>query len=239
MDTRWWGPSGWQLFHLIAFRSQHPEELLLMIKDVLPCKFCRASTRQYTHELPLKGDPGRWLYDLHNKVNHKLRSQCKEDPAVINPGPDPSFEEIKKRYMSMKLTEVPGRDFLFAIAVNYPDNPEPEQMATQRRFLSLLSDIYPFQEVRKVFDDYHKRYTPTLENNKTYMKWMYGLLLALSKKVGIHIRSYKGYVQHAMYFKSGCAKKSYKGKTCRRQGGGFTKRRDHAKTRKNAHSHLL
>lgn len=240
MDTRFWGPSGWQLFHLIAFQSPHPEELLLMIKDILPCRFCRESTTQFTHELPLKGDPGKWLYDLHNKVNHKLRTQAKDDPTVIDPGPDPSFEEIKKRYEKLKPFSVPGRDFLFSVSVNYPDNPEPDQMATQRRFLKLLSETYPFYSLRKVFDDYHSAHIPALENRKAYMKWMYGLLAALSKKVGVRIPSYKGYVQHTMYYKSGCNKKSYKGKTCRKMtGGGVTKARDHLKTRRVAHSVLL
>jgi hypothetical protein len=240
IDTRYFGPSGWQLFHLIAFRSPHPEEVLLMIKDVLPCRFCRESTAQFTRELPLKGDPGKWLYDLHNKVNHKLRTQCKDDPTIVNPGPDPSFEEVKERYMKMKPTNVPGRDFLFSVAVNYPDEPEPEQMAIQRRFLQLLADVYPFQELREVYDDYHSRHIPALENRKAYMKWMYGLLLALSKKIGIRIPSYKGYVQHTMYYKSGCAKKTYRGKTCRKaRGGGLTKQRDHRKTRKMAHAQLL
>lgn len=239
-DTRWWGPSGWQLFHLIAFRSPNPEELLLMIKDVLPCRFCRESTAQFTHELPMTGDPGKWLYDLHNKVNHKLRTQCKEDPNVVDPGPDPSFDEIKKRYESLKPTKVPGRDFLFSVSVNYPDNPEPDQMAIQRRFLKVLSETYPFDSLRKVFVDYYRRNPPALESHKSYMKWIYGLLHALSKKVRVRIPSYKGYVQHAMYYKSGCAKKSYKGKTCRKaSGGGLTKVRDHIKTRRVAHLDTL
>lgn len=240
IDTRYWGPSGWQLFHLIAFRSDHPEEFLLQIKDILPCRFCRESTTQFTRELPLKGDPGKWLYDLHNKVNHKLRTQAKEDPTVVDPGPDPSFEEIKKRYMGMKMINVPGRDFLFSVAINYPDEPEPEDMSTQRHFLKLLAEVYPYQALRSVFQDYHGRHIPALENRKSYMKWMYGLLLALSKKVGVRMPSYKGYVQHTMYYKSGCSKKTYKGKTCRRlSGGGRTKIRDHRKTRRVAHAELL
>jgi hypothetical protein len=97
MDTRFWGPSGWQLFHLISFRSPNPQEMLLMIKDILPCKFCRESTKQFNHELPMKKYTGRWLYELHNKVNNKLRTQCADDPAVINPGPEPSFEEFKQK----------------------------------------------------------------------------------------------------------------------------------------------
>ena len=239
MDTRFWGPSGWQLFHLIAFKSPHPQELLSMIKDVLPCRFCRESTTQFVQEHPLKGDPGKWLYEIHNKVNHKLRTQCKDDPNIVDPGPDPSFDEIKKRYETLKPSEVPGRDFLFSVSVNYPDSPESDQIETQRRFLKSLSETYPFDSLRKVFVDYYNDNTPALENRKKYMKWMYGLLAALSKKVGSRIPSYKGYVQHVMYYKSGCAKKSYRGKTCRKSGGGLTKARDHLKTKRISHSKLL
>jgi hypothetical protein len=173
-------------------------------------------------------------------VNHKLRTQSKEDPNVIDPGPDPSFEEIKKRYMSMKPTNVPGRDFLFSIAVNYPDEPEPEQMCTQRRFLQLLINTYPFLYLRKVYRDYLDLHRPELENRKQYMKWMHGLLDALSRKLEVTMPSYKSYVQHVMYYKSGCSKNTYKGRTCRKlAGGGRTKNRDHLKTRKIAHERLI
>ena len=118
MDTRFWGPSAWQLFHLIAFKADHPDDVLNQMKDILPCRFCRESTTQFVKEHPLRGDPGKWLYDLHNRVNDKLRSQCKDDPAVADPGPDPSFAEVKAKYMALKSTAVPGRDFLFSIAVN-------------------------------------------------------------------------------------------------------------------------
>ena len=240
MDTRFWGPSGWQLFHLVAFRSEHPDDVLNQMKDILPCKYCRASTTEFVKEHPLRGNPGKWLYDIHNMVNNKLRTQAKEDPSVIDPGPDPSFEEIRKRYMAMRLTNVPGRDFLFAIAINYPDAPEPDQMATQRTFLHALADAYPFERLRKVFRSYMEKQEPVLDNQKTYTKWMYGLLKAMSREIGVPIRSYKGYVHHVTYYKSGCSKKTYHGKTCRKlSGGGRTKDRDHRKTRKVAHINLL
>lgn len=236
MDTRYWGPSGWQLFHLIAFKSKNPEELLLTIKDILPCKFCRESTAHFMNELPLKGNPGKWLYDLHNKVNHKLRTQSYQDPTVINPGPDPSFEDVKEKYDKMKPKNIPGRDFLFSIAVNYSDDPTEDQMATQRHFLKVLSKVFPFHD----FESYYNSNPPTLENRQAYMKWMYGLLRHLSKVFSVSIPTYKGYVQRAMYYKSGCSKKTYKGKTCRRlEGGGRTKYRDHRKTQKISHSILL
>jgi len=240
MDTRFWGPSGWQLFHLISFRSPHPEEVLLMMKDVLPCRFCRESTSQYTKELPMQKDTGKWLYELHNKVNHKLRTQCKDDPAVVNPGPDPTFEEVKKKYMSMKPTSIPGRDFLFSIAVNYPDEPEEKDMATQRVFMHKLSEVYPFENMRSGFQEYLEENEVSLSSRKAYMKWMYGLLSKLAGVIGVEMPSYKGYVSRVMYFKSGCQKKTYRGKTCRKLANGFrTKNRDHRRTFRITRESLL
>ncbi len=60
---------------------------------------------------------------------------------------------------------------------------------------------------------------------------MYGLLSELASSVRVNIPTYKGYVARVMYFKSGCQKKSYKGKTCRTMKNGFrTKDRDHKRT---------
>lgn len=211
-----------------------------MMKEILPCKFCRASTKEFTESHPLKGDPGKWLYDIHNMVNHKLRTQCKEDPQVIDPGPDPTFEEVKDRYMKLKLNDVPGRDFLMSIAVNYPDKPEQEDMARQRMFIHKLSEVYPFDKLRKVFKKYLAKNEVALDNNKEYTKWMYSLISTMIHKMDKEITSYNGYVQRVKYYSSGCEKKTYKGKTCRRGlGGGYTKSRDHRRTQRVTGMSLL
>jgi hypothetical protein len=240
IDTRFWGPSAWQLFHLIAFRSDHPDDVLNSIKDILPCRFCRESTTQFVKDHPLRGDPGKWLYDIHNTVNDKLRRQAKDDPTVVDPGPDPSFAEVKSRYAAMKPTNIPGRDFLFSIAYNYPDHPEPQDMATQRHFLHALAEVYPFQELRSVYDAYLRAHEPTLASRKDYMRWMYGLLKGLAKKVNVSLPTFRGYAHHVAYYKSGCSKKTYHGKTCRKiAGGGRTKDRDRRKTYRVSHERLL
>lgn len=240
MDTRFWGPSGWQLIHLIAFRSLHPQEFLLMVKDILPCKFCRESTAQYTKEIAMMRDTGRWAYELHNKVNNKLRTQSKDDAAVVDPGSDPSFEEVKKKYMSMKPTSVPGRDFLFSISVNYPDEPEEKDMATQRMFIHKLAEVYPFESLRAKFREYLKNNEVALSSRYSYMKWMYGLLNELSSVINVQMPTYRGYVSRVMYFKSGCQKKTYRGKTCRKlPNGSRTKHRDHKRTFRITRESLL
>jgi len=229
MDTRFWGPSGWQLFHWVSFRAKDPQEFLRGMAEILPCKFCRASTAEYVKEHPLKGDPGKWLYEIHNMVNNKLRTQCKNDPKVINPGPDPSFEEVKKKYEGMSLKGVLGRDFLFSIAANYPDEPNEGDKATQKRFLSNLEKVYPGVSGHIESD---------LTSRKTYMKSMYLFLKSVAGKS--KMPTYRGYVNRVMYYKSECAKKTYKGKTCRRSSSGsMTKVRDNKRTRRITGGALL
>lgn len=249
IDTRYWGPSAWQLFHLIAFFSPNPQDTLLDIKDMLPCKFCRASTTEFTASMPISScnDPGRWLYDLHNKVNHKLRTQAKTDPMVITPDPDPPFEEVKTRYTRIaqaKPTAVPGRDFLMSVAVNYGDTTpvECDVQAIHKTFWIRMSQVYPFEDLRGIVAKYVEAHSieDALKNRKTYSKWVYGLLKKLSAKVKAPIPTYAGYIQHVMYYKSGCEKKTYKGKTCRTlKGGGRTKNRDYKRTQRVSHRNLL
>jgi len=240
MDTRYWGPSAWQLFHLIAFRSDHPDDVLNAMKDILPCKFCRESTTQFVKDHPLRGNPGRWLYDIHNRVNAKLRAQAKTDPTVVDPGPDPEFESVRARYLSMKPTQVPGRDFLFVIAANYPEAPEETDMSTHRQFLHALAEAYPFQSLRKGFARYLRDNEPRLESRSAYMHWMYGLLAHLSRVIGQRIPTYRGYAHRVAYYRSGCSKPTYHGKTCRNlAGGGRTKDRDRRRTYRISHATLL
>jgi hypothetical protein len=197
------------------------------MKDVLPCKFCRESTAKFVADHPLKGDPGKWVYEIHNMVNHKLRTQCKDDPAVIHPGEDPAFDDVKRRYMDMKLDNVLGRDFLFSVAMNYPETPSDDDKAMQKAFMEALSETYPVSGKFK---------HPQLDSRKTYSKWMY----AQMKSVGGPVPSYKGYVQRLKYYQSGCDKPTYRGKTCRRlANGGRTKARDHRRTFRVSHASLL
>jgi hypothetical protein len=131
MDTRFWGPSGWRLLHLIAFsyepgkQKESVRELFTMLPYVLPCKFCRASLADYMEEDPLepalksRDALSKWLWRIHNQVNEKLRSQGLL--KVV----DPSFSAVKKVYedriaAGCTRTEFEGWDFLFSIAENHP-----------------------------------------------------------------------------------------------------------------------
>ena len=245
MDTRFWGPSGWQLFHLIAEGSPKPILTLSFISRILPCKYCRESTSNFISDMPLKKgmDAGHWLYEIHRKVNHKLVTQAKTDPKVVLPDPDPTYDDVHKKYAELlkkKPHAVPGRDFLFSIAYNYPEHPEYDDINTQQGFLRTMTRTYPFPELRKVYTHYLETHPMVLESRTLYLRWMYGLLKALSAKTKSPIRTFRGYTHHVAYYKSGCTKPTYHGKTCRRlDNGGFTKSRDNRRTRRIAVGGLL
>lgn len=131
MDTRFWGPSGWKLLHLVTFfydpsHKQSMYKFLASLPYILPCKFCRASLTDYYEENPfeyaLKSRTKliKWLYTIHNKVNAKLREQG------LNPNKDPTFTEVKSYYTKWIATSTPTErlstfwDFLMSIAYSHP-----------------------------------------------------------------------------------------------------------------------
>jgi hypothetical protein len=135
MDTKYWGPSGWSLLHLITIAEANPspqqkkdlECFFSTLPYVLPCKYCRASLSEYMVEHPLskalESDKpysiARWLWTIHNCVNAKLRSQ------KLHVLEDPPFSDVKERYIERyesgcTKTKFEGWEFLFSIVENHP-----------------------------------------------------------------------------------------------------------------------
>jgi hypothetical protein len=236
MDTRFWGPSGWQLMHILTFLRGHTERkqrFFRAMPDVLPCKFCRESTKQFVQDLPMGTNLAIWLYTLHARVNEKLEAQHAEDPTVERPQPTPSFPEVIQRYRDLvrtlpHATQPIGRDFLLSIAYNY--DPETHDASAHRTFWEELIQIYPTPaSVRKQLEP------PDLSSQSTYLRSVYTLLTKLGD-----MPSFRSISQRLAYYKSGCASKRYKGKTCRKlPSGGYTKQRDRKRTYRIAHQDLL
>jgi Erv1 / Alr family len=152
MDTRFWGPSGWKLLHLITFAYKpqrdktHVCQFFNTVAFILPCKFCRASFSENILSDPIEGvcDSAlglqKWLWRMHNQVNAKLRAQGLKKEA------DPSFEEIAAFYKE-KLSEgcsrtyFDGWDFLFSVADNHPLSRE-SRASTPIQNAPPLSDLH-------------------------------------------------------------------------------------------------
>jgi hypothetical protein len=123
MDTKYWGPSGWKLLHLIA-AGNPPQRcanaFFSSLPYVLPCKYCRASLSEYILDSPIDTDNlPKWLYKIHNCVNAKLRAQ------KLKVQPDPTFKEVDAYYNELldagcTKTKFIGWEFLFSVAENHP-----------------------------------------------------------------------------------------------------------------------
>jgi len=244
MDTRYWGPSGWSLLHLIATTKTKNEvvEFLETLPFVLPCKFCRASLSKYYKELPLSGIDhlDRWMYQIHNKVNGKLRKQGQAIP------PNPPFSKVQKIYQEKfesgcTRTDFPGWEFLFSIAKCHPlsgekstpiqDAPpletlktdleknewnvlEPEKRYTYWvRFWKALPDALPFQEWRTSWTKHGMKAERT---SKEMVRSLWRLRCAFENDLELlNKTTYSSLCRDLSLHKSGCSKK-LRAKTCRR-----------------------
>ena len=138
MDTRFWGPAGWKLLHLISFDYTYSVDRAITyakffetIPYIIPCKFCRSSLTDYyqehpyTHSAVTNGymnpllDVKKWMYTIHNCVNDKLRKQGLYKDA------NPSFIAVKKWYTALLNDSWDTQlalcwDFLFAVGYHHP-----------------------------------------------------------------------------------------------------------------------
>ena len=128
MDTRFWGPSGWRLLHLITFtyepigakrlgepigakrlgqtssgvgeprQKESVRELFSMLPFVLPCKFCRASLVQYMRKEPL--EPALKSRATLTRWLYKIHNHvnAKLRDQGLLKDADPSFADVKKVY---------------------------------------------------------------------------------------------------------------------------------------------
>jgi len=214
MDTRFWGPSGWKLLHLIAAepagdRAPAVLEWMELLEYVLPCKYCRASFHDYIRLQPLslamvKDSPtfSRWMYEIHNRVNGKLRGQG------LLTTPDPSWTSVKAEYTILhkglcKSSPLLGWDFMTSVAfstptasykpVPMPDLPEQTEKklddATQNRYnlLSrsdrirylkrwwrLIPSILPCEAWRLAWSRaLHSKEPPLDHGREAVMRWMW------------------------------------------------------------------
>ena len=230
MDTRFWGPSGWQLLHLVAAEDlPHKKDLFLAQQYILPCRFCRESTIEFmAGDFKYREPADKWLYDLHNRVNKKLRDQCAEDPKVIFPPADPTFSDIKKRYVDQlqKTPNVPpGMDFLFCVVYNYKDI-TPEKTRRYQDFFDALLEVYPYPHLREITMKYQS--SIDLADRASLAKWFKPMMVELCKATGSKVPCVQKYAEYS----SSCKR----GKTCRNRR---KQRKNHRRTYKLTHSRLI
>ena len=175
VDVKFWGPSGWSLFHALSLQSGKENEkiqLFSVFQDVLPCKYCRQSTRKFVSESPLHSDVAHWLYRLHDRVNRKLAVQHIQNPALPLPIESPRFEDIVKQYKKQISDPKLGWDFLYSVAINY--DPAIHNQKSHEKFWKALSKLYPSQlsipRMTNYFADVHSMLQDTTPIDSVYAR---------------------------------------------------------------------
>ena len=123
MLTSVWGPSLWHTLHTISFnypvkptkeQKKHYKALILNLKHVMPCKYCRINLRKNLKAHPLRQCDlknrdkfSRWVYGLHEHVNKMLGKKsgltfCDVRDRYENFRSRCTKKEIKKKIIKMK-----------------------------------------------------------------------------------------------------------------------------------------
>lgn len=226
MDTRYWGPSGWSLLHSIVSAynpSIHHKSKVISFFDslptILPCIYCRQSLTEYYQQIPLtpthlQSNPSlqRWLYRIHNLVNGKLRGQG------LPVSPDPPITEIINKYSGRENTVcLHGWNFLYCIAMNYPDQPHlitETQRHNYRKFYDTLAELLPNHTLREKLSRYRIQYplSKFLNNRSNLVKWLYGF----ERNTMAQCPCFSNRCKAVEKYRAGCKGKNDDKPTCRR-----------------------
>jgi len=105
MMTKVWGPPGWFFLHTVSFgypvdpqkfdsdngqppgtTSANYKNFFTNVGDILPCKYCRESYKNFVADLPPdvtnRDTLVEWLWTIHNKVNEKLEDKYSDASLV-------------------------------------------------------------------------------------------------------------------------------------------------------------
>uniref|UniRef100_A0A6C0KRF4 thiol oxidase n=1 Tax=viral metagenome TaxID=1070528 RepID=A0A6C0KRF4_9ZZZZ len=273
MDTRFWGPSGWKLLHLVAYEYEPTvkdkkayAQFFETVPFILPCKFCRASLTDYYREHPYQNkgqilpdfNLTKWIYDIHNCVNDKLRKQG------LYPSPNPTFRKVDAFYKSWRTCDWYQQlstfwDFLFAVAYNHPketrhhSKPMPncppdiheckdtceknkwnvlgfkERMHWFTQFWHLLPAVLPL-DIQKHWKRVQHMNPLTLDSRRSVLAWLWRMRCGLDTDFK---DPYTSVCQRIASYSSDCGKKK-RAITCRKRR--FTSVPRFGKTVKNKKS---
>lgn len=145
MQAAVWGPVGWKFLHSVAHgfpenpaefdaenglplgtTANNYKQFFVLVGHVLPCRYCRDSYHEYLRfEPPVTASRAtltRWLWGIHNKVNHKL--------GVVYDGT--GYDKVYHEYESFRAKCVEPSSLGCTI---------PEAKHSKKRAVVLIQDI--------------------------------------------------------------------------------------------------
>lgn len=251
MDTRFWGPSGWKLLHLITYgypinptiKDKQTYGLFFnSLKHILPCKYCRKSLSKFYNQIPIENHLQSkemltlWFYQIHNKVNNKLRRQ-----GLIKIS-NPKKNEIDVIYEKLieNPCQIPGWDFLYCMIFNFPkdrDSVTIDRLNGYITFFTYIGKVIPCSPYASEFKKIIKQdpIENNFESNKTLVNWLYRINCKINIKMGNKKKSYKRLCSiYNSHRAKACSKKSHKGKTTCRISNKKLSKRNKLMNRKNS-----
>ena len=197
MNTGSWGPKTWIYTHTVA-QNYKPDlqmkwvykKFFTILQDILPCKYCRASYKEFIVQLPMephmntKREFVQWFYTIHNKVNDKLRKQ-----GYIHTR-DPSLKCIYKKYSRilqsvMDLSDTKSSDcmwyFLHTVSFNF----DPKLHSPQKyvEFFNLVGEAMPYPLIKPVYQKLLKDY-PLQDFINVLPRWLYNIHKQINIAIG-------------------------------------------------------
>ena len=152
----------------------------------------------------------RWMYELHNKVNGKLRGQG------LLKTPNPKFECIQKsnQYIyekAMKERTIPGIDFIYIIAFHYRNTTIQKKKAKYEKFFRYLARIIHLKDIRVCLEKNMKKHD--LSGAKSVYCWWDSIYKKCDLNCNVCMKKCR---DRCFANVSGCKKKNHRGKTCRK-----------------------
>lgn len=225
MDTRFWGPPAWILLHTLAFNYEpkYKDEYNIFFSNlqyVLPCIYCRVSYIEYIESLPIslhlssRDEIFSWLYQIHNKVNDKLRSQGLLDKA------DPTLTEVEERFYKIynnidkcktNNDSIMGWNFLYCVAFLFPEDGLYNATTCQYNgyciFFTYLGKILPEKGgLRKIYNDYYQQNSivNALITREKLKEWVYGLEQKINENFKLQCKSLTEIEEEIENYRAGC-----------------------------------
>ena len=227
MDTRFWGPPAWVMLHMIAqgFQKENATAFRLFysnLRNVLPCIYCRNSFTEFLEQCPIRTtshkDFNKWLYDIHNLVNDKLRKQ-----GLVQ-WKDPTFAEVDARYRGMysqldtcqtgsaphAADETMGWNFLYCLVFNYPErSPTVTQIHGYTVFFRMLGRILPKSHADIYATYIHANPIQNSIGHRDDMKrWVYKLEQAMNNHFSLRCKKFHEIEKEIEMYRSGCGNAS-------------------------------
>lgn len=192
MQTSKWGPPTWRYLHTVAQNydplyatttsankkryKQNYYDFFNSLQKVLPCKWCRISYGGFIKELPpntfltdFPPDLAFWIYQLHNRVNNKLRNQ-----GLLKKR-DPSFKSVYNKYVKILKQNNPDDMWYFLHTVAHNYDPTIHKPGDYQQFFHLVGEIMPYTPLKKRYQakirDIPVQYF--LNSQEDLTKWLY------------------------------------------------------------------